>query len=132
MTQQYPESFEPPVMPFELRTPKLKPQESAMLWGALNMAQMGMQVFAAALYPKQTDAAPRIERDDYIGMPGVSQGAQFGPIVRVFRTKEHQEVRFTIWSIPRQGFTTIIPDGLEAFTFFPSPQQAMFRPRQEG
>lgn len=127
-TNQLPEAFQP-IMPFELRTPKLKPQERQALWLVLNAVSMGQPVFASMLYPKQTEARPRIETEDYVGMPGVSKHAQFGPIVRVFRTKEEQRVRFTIWSIPRQGFTTIIPDGLEAFAFFPTPEQAMARPR---
>ena len=117
-----------PVMPHELNTPNLDPQSRVLLWGALNLALSGVPVFASAAYPKQTEAKPRIETQDYVGMPGVSSLAQFGPIVRVFRKKDApHEVRFTIWSIPRQGFTTIIPDGLSAFTFFPTPEQSMQR-----
>ena len=101
-----------------------------MLWGALNMASMGIPVFVSALYPKQTESKPRLEGEHYVGMPGVSPHAQFGPLLRVFRKKETNEVRFTIWSIPRQGFCTIIPDGLEAFTFMPTPEHSMARPEK--
>jgi hypothetical protein len=128
--QQYPEVFQP-IMPYELHTPKLRPQESAALWLVLNAASMGQPVFVSMLYPKQADATPRVEKYDYVGMPGVNPRAQFGPVVRVFRTKEERAVRFTIWSIPRQGFTTIIPEGLEEFAFFPTVEQQMARPQKD-
>lgn len=115
------------VMPYELRNCKLSPQEKVALWGALSMASAGIPVFASVLYPKQTTSPPRIEEEDYLPMPGVSRQAHFGPIVRVFRTKAEGLLRFTIWSIPRQGFTTIIPEGLERFISMPTPEQSMFR-----
>jgi hypothetical protein len=126
------------VQPHELTTPKLSPAERNALWAALNLgvtqqnhrallgANVGeagdLGVFVSGLYPKQTDAAPRVEGADYAGMPGVSKHAQFGPLVKVFRRKADAAVRFTIWSIPRQGYTTIIPDGLEGFAIMPLPE----------
>jgi len=129
------------VQPHELTTPNLSPAERNTLWLALNavaaqqntregMKALNMDVrelgdhgvFVGCNYPKQTDSAPRIEGEDYVALPGVSKHAQFGPIVRVFRRKNDAAVRFTIWSVPRQGYTTIIPDGLTGFSVMPIPE----------
>jgi len=117
----------------ELTTPRLSEAEQHKLWAVLNMGvsvqnmrALALQtetghlgVFVSCLYAKQTDAKPRLEGSDYQGILGVDCRAQFGPLVKVFRRKDDGAVRFTIWSIARQNYTTIIPEGLEAFNFGP-------------
>jgi hypothetical protein len=129
------------VQPQELNTPKLSPEERNALWTTLNLAvaqhnlnlalealgvdvrELGPQgAFVACGYPKQTDAAPREEGKDYQRLPGVSSKSHFGSLTSVFRRKADQAVRFRVWSVPRQNFTTVIPDGLEGFAVQPRPE----------
>lgn len=117
-----------PVLPGELNCPDLSPAERHALWLTLSYASCGGRVWAACDYPKQTEADPRVEDVDYNGLPGVSPRSQIGPVVRVFRTKDGA-LRFTIFSITRYNFTTIIPDGLKGFRCLPPVDLALTRPQ---
>ena len=118
------------ILPGELNCPKLKPRERNALWLALDNASRGGRVWVSCTYRKETDAAPRLEGSDYAALPGISKDVLLGPVVRVFRRKADNLLRFTVFSVTRQSFATIIPEGLTGFEPLPPVDLSLTKPEQ--
>jgi len=132
MTNQTDQSQYQPVLVEELIVPSLDITQRQLLLLALNTVLAGLGKITVALaYNKQTESKPRLAGKDYVAMPGVDPTAQFGEIVRVFRRKKDNALRFTIASASRGdgatpiGYTAVIPEGIKSFTitgFVPAQQ----------
>lgn len=112
-----------PIQADELYTPHLNLPERQALLLALNTSLFGLgEVTVGFLYDKQTDTAPRIQREDYIPIPGVDPKCQFGQIVKVARCQKDGSVYFKLATMTRgdgtnpRNFANVRPEGIHEFT----------------
>jgi hypothetical protein len=64
----------------EIENKHLHPMQHAQLVMAVNMVELGAEVWVSLTAPKTGDSKPRIAGKDYIALPGIAPDAQIGTL----------------------------------------------------